>query len=71
MDCRYGLMGLDTKAIGIIIRPMGEADLFMLMVIFMMANGETIKHQAKAHIIIIMGLSIQDSGWMISSMVMV
>lgn len=71
MDYKYGPMEPDTKAIGTTIRLMGKADLFMLMEIFTTANGETIKHQARVHIIIIMGPNIQDNGWMISSTAMV
>lgn len=68
MGYKYGLMVLDMKGNGIIIRQMDKENLYMLMEMFMMASGMMIKPLEVEHITIIMVLSIVDNGWMINSM---
>lgn len=49
---KYGLMGLCMKDGGKTIKLMAEEDLSMLMEMFMMVNGKTIKHTERVFIVI-------------------
>ena len=50
---------------------MGMVNLFMLMVMYIKANGKMIKQMAMEFILIVTGLNIKDIGKMIYNAVMV
>ena len=67
---RYGAMDRSMRDTGRMIWPMIRDVLSMLTVIFMKANGLTIKHMDEAHISILMALNILVSGLKINNMAM-
>lgn len=70
MEFKPGLMELDIKEIGIITKHLDEESSFMLIMIFMMENGATIKPMAMESMSMPMAQGMKDIGKMIIKMAM-
>ncbi len=68
--CKCGLMVLDMKDIGKMIKLTAEVDLFMLTGMCMKENGKMTKAKVTECICILMGLSTRENGSKINKKVM-
>lgn len=69
LEYKFGLMELNMKDIGKIIRLMGKESFGMLMETFLMVNGKMIRHMVTEFIFMLMEQNMKENGKMICNMV--